>query len=437
MQILHKTRPPALVGALLLSALVLPSSVSLSDEMDMSPEDFEAIAAKVRESVVVIRSSNRTGESSGVGTGFVLDANGLIVTNHHVIGEGREFTIQRRNGQTLEPIEVIAVDRKKDLAVIRVRAENLPALELGDSDSVRPGQPVLAIGNPLGFDFSVSKGVIAGRREIDERGAMIQVAMPIEPGNSGSPLVDAKQRVVGVIAIKSGDALGFAVAVNDLKKLLVDPRPVPIARWRTIGALDAREWTVATEGGTWRQRAGRVVAEGEGTGFGGRMICLSRRDVPMTSFELAVDVKLGDESGAAGLVFHADGGEKHYGFYPTGGSLRLTRFEGPTVFQWTILQTLPSAHYRSGEWNTVKVKVDNSRIVCSVNDEPIIDLDDDGLKIGRVGLCKFRSPSAEFRNFRVATEIPSTRLSLEDVPRFNEVASLFSTTAPPEGATVD
>src|SRR5207248_219485 len=79
--------------------------------------------------------------------------------------------------------------------------------------------------------------------------------------------------------------------------------------------------------GALRQRAGHVLVEGTGTGFGGRSLCLSKRALPKVPYEACVTVKLDDESGAAGLVFHADGGDKHYGFYPSNGQLRFTRFD--------------------------------------------------------------------------------------------------------------
>ncbi len=79
-----------------------------------------------------------------------------------------------------------------------------------------------------------------------------------------------------------------------------------------------------------------------GMGFGGRSLCLSTAEAPEPPFEVAVSVKLDDEAGAAGLVFAADGGDKHYGFYPSAGKLRLTRFDGPDVLTWTILSDEPS-----------------------------------------------------------------------------------------------
>src|SRR5262249_16725805 len=136
----------------------------------------------------------------------------------------------------------------------------------------------------------------------------------------------------------------------------------------------------------------------------GRSLCLAK-STPQVPFELAVSVKLGDESGAAGLVFHADGNEKHYGFYPTNGEFRLTRFDGPDVFSWKILAQKKSENYRPGDWNTIKVAVDKGRIRCYVNDQLLIESSDDGLNAGRVGLAKFRDTEAEFKGFAVGRTV--------------------------------
>jgi serine protease Do len=370
------------------------------------------LAKAGRPAVVVINAAGRTGEQRSTGSGFVVRADGVVATNFHVIGRGRAFTVQMADGKTYAPTHVLAVDRVKDLALVRVDAGDLPVLPLGDSDAVEPGQRVLAIGNPLGLRLSVTDGVISEKRALGDR-QMIQVAMTIEPGSSGSPLIDGDGRVVGIIAIKSAASLGFAVPINDLKPLLQEHHPIRIEQWLTIGALDARDWEPLMDG-HWRQRAGRIVCTGAGGGFGGRTLCLSHTAPPEGAFELAVDVRLEDESGAAGLVFHSDGADRHYGFYPTAGALRLTRFDGPDVFSWTILQTVPSEHYRPGQWNTIKVRLDGHKISCFVNDEAVIEAEDDGLTSGRIGLVKFREPSAEFRRFQVGKKVASVNLPQEE-----------------------
>jgi regulator of sirC expression with transglutaminase-like and TPR domain len=364
------------------------------------------IAESARKSIAVILYTGRDGKRHGLGTGFVVAADGLIATNLHVIGEARPITVELAGGKRYEATAVHATDRAADLAVVRIDAKGLPALDLGDSDALKQGQAVVAIGNPQGLERSVAAGVVSARRSIDGQ-AMIQLDMAVEPGNSGGPLLDRQGRVHGIITLKSleKDNVGFAVPVNALKPLLAKPNPIPMASWLTIGALDPAEWKPLL-GAHWRQRAGRVQVDGLGTGFGGRSLCLWQRPVPAVPFEVAVAVRLDDEAGAAGLIFHADGGDKHYGFYPTGGQFRLTRFDGPDVFSWKILEQVPSPHYRPGDWNAIKVRIEKEKIRCYVNDHLLVESTDTGLTTGKVGLAKFRDTQAEFRNFRVAEKIP-------------------------------
>ena len=366
----------------------------------------EELAKKVRPSVVVISVMGRDGKRQSLGTGFVVSADGLIATNRHVIGEGRAIRVETADGKHHDVTAVHASDRKLDLAVLRIDAKGLTPLELGDSTTLKDGQAVVAVGNPQGLKHSVVAGVVSGQREIDGR-PMIQIAIPIEPGNSGGPLLDMQGRVYGILTIKSlvTPNLGFAVSVNTLKALLKKPNPVAMSAWLTIGALDADDWRQLF-GGQWRQRAGRILVEGVGQGFGGRALCLSRRALPPLPCEVAVTVRLGDESGAAGLVFHSDGDDKHYGFYPSGGQLRLTRFDGPDVFTWKVLEQKATPHYRPGEWNTLKVRLEKERIRCFVNDHLVIESTDDVYTTGRVGLAKFRDTVAEFKRFQLAREVP-------------------------------
>ena len=370
------------------------------------------IAARVKPSLVTITFTGRDGSVDGTGSGFVVAADGLIATSLHVIGEARPIKVQFADGQKFDVTEVHAWDRRSDLALIRIDAKGLTPLPLGDSDALEQGSPIVAMGNPRGLDFSVVSGVVSARREVKtgdlDADAMIQLAIPIEPGNSGGPLLDMAGRVHGILTLKSAltENLGFAMPINSLKPLLAKPNPTPIARWLTIGNLNPREWQPLL-GARWSQKAGRVSVEGLGKGFGGRALCLNQREVPTVPYEIAVTVKLDNESGAAGLVFSSDGGDLHYGFYPTAGQLRLTRFDGPTVYSWAILKTVPSPHYRAGDWNTIKVRVEKDRLLCYVNDQLAIESDDATLRTGKVGLAKFRDTKAAFKNFQVAKTIPT------------------------------
>lgn len=384
-----------------------------------APPSIADLIERVQPSVVVIRVEGRDGKQEGLGTGFVVRGDGLIATNLHVIGEARPIRVETLDGQRHDVTEVVASDRALDLALVRINARDLPALELGDSDQVRQGEAVVALGNPQGLEHSVVQGVISGSRKVDGL-PLLQVAIPIEPGNSGGPLIDLKGRVLGVMTMKSAvtDNLGFAVSINALKPLLEKPNPVPMERWLTIGALDPRKWEPVF-GATWRQRAGRLQVDGLGRGFGGRSLCYWKGEVPERPVELGVWVRLDDEAGAAGLAFCGDGGDVHYGFYPTGGRLRLTRFDGPDVYSWTVLRELASPHYRGGQWNYLKVRLEPDRLICYVNDQPVIEIDEQALDDGRVGLCKFRDTAAEFRGFAVGRSLPPTALRPEVARRLD------------------
>src|SRR6266849_10848834 len=146
-------------------------------------KSVEQLVEKVRQSIAVITFTGRDGKRQGLGTGFVVDADGLIATNLHVIGEARPISVQLAD-KHYEVKTVHASDRLLDLALIRVNAKNLSALTLGNSDEVKQGQAVVAFGNPLGLTHSVVSGVVSSKREVEGR-PMIQLAIPLERGNSG------------------------------------------------------------------------------------------------------------------------------------------------------------------------------------------------------------------------------------------------------------
>jgi regulator of sirC expression with transglutaminase-like and TPR domain len=400
-------------------------------------KSVEEVVAAVRPSVVVITAPGREGRSQRLGAGFVV-GDGLIATNLHVIGEARPIRVQLADGRRHDVTAVHAFDRGLDLAVVRIDAKGLVPLELADSDKLKQGEQVVALGNPQGLTHSVVAGVVSAVRDIDGR-AMIQLAIPLEPGNSGGPLLDLYGRVVGVPTMKSlvTANLGFAVPVNALKPLLAKPSPIPMARWLTLGALDPSEWQPVF-GAQWRQRGGRILGEGAGAGFGGRSLCLAQRPVPELPFEVSVTVRLDDESGAAGLVFHADGGDRHYGFYPSGGQLRLVRFEGPDVYSWNILAQIPTPAYRPGAWNTLKVRLEKDHIRGFVNGQQVVDsTESQPWTGGKVGLAKFRDTRAEFKNFEVAREIaasgPPAAVAARVLPRVRDIAP----DAPPKPELVE
>ena len=401
-----------------LFTLLLTSSIGAQEAP--AEKSVEELAKSAGPSVVVIQHSNREGKEQGLGSGFILSEDGLIATNLHVIGEARPITVQMKDGKTYPVKEVYASDRTLDLALLKIDAKNLPVLKLGDSDKLKNGQAIVALGHPRGLKYSVVSGVLSGRPEVDGN-TMLQLAIPIEAGNSGGPVLDRQGNVHGIVTLNSLVTynLGFAMPVNALKRLIKKPNPIPMSRWVTIGTINPEEWRILF-GGSWRQRSGKIAVDGSGQGFGGRTLCLSKADVPKVPFEVAVTVRLDDESGAAGLVFHADGKDKHYGFYPSNGQMRLSRFEGPSVFSWKVLHQKPNEHYKPGEWNTLKVRIEKDRILCFVNDELAVESTDNAMKSGQIGLCMFRNTHSEFKNFRVGSKLPSLQPPAEVIARINK-----------------
>ncbi|MDG2385583.1 MAG: tetratricopeptide repeat protein [Pirellulaceae bacterium] len=366
---------------------------------------------QTRDSVVTITVVGRDGRKAGMGTGFVISSDGLIATNLHVIGEARPVKVRFHNGRQLTATEIYASDRQFDLAIIRVAADDLQPLSLSIADAVPQGTPVVALGNPMGLRHSVVNGIVSGTREVDER-EMIQLAIPIEPGNSGGPLLNLQKEVVGIVTMKSAVTanLGFAIRVSDLKALLNSPNPVPIERWITIGALNPKDWKTLF-GANWQKRAGRIVVAEAGDSFGGRSLCLANRELPAEHYEVAAFVRLDDESGAAGLAFGSDGKQRHYGFYPSGARLRLTRFDGPTVYTWQVLEEIETEHYRPGEWNHFKIRVEDDILRCFVNDQQVIERRGSQIRRGKVGLVKFRQTGATFKQFELLETIEPKQIS--------------------------
>ena len=208
---------------------------------------FEALAALVRPAVVQIFStgyvageegegtdaSNLLSKQRSTGSGVILSADGYIVTNNHVVQGARKIEVKlpmlsrARARESTVPARLIGADRETDLAVIRIERTDLPRLALGDSSDLRQGQLVMAFGNPLGLEGSVTMGVVssvARHLKPDDPMVYVQTDAPINPGNSGGPLVDTDGRVVGIntfILTQSGgsEGIGFAVPSNIVRTI--------------------------------------------------------------------------------------------------------------------------------------------------------------------------------------------------------------------------
>jgi serine protease Do len=173
----------------------------------------------------------RRRQTGGLGTGFVVDGTGIIVTNNHVVEGAQEIQVKTSDDREL-PAKVVGTDPATDIAVVRIdaRSLHLRALPLGDSDAIEVGDWVVAIGNPFGLSHTVSAGILSakGRTKEDvplEQGGyydFLQTDASINPGNSGGPLLNLKGEVVGMNSATNREAQGlsFAIPINMIKQLL-------------------------------------------------------------------------------------------------------------------------------------------------------------------------------------------------------------------------
>jgi len=184
-------------------------------------KDIPAIAKAANGSVVTIITAAND-KPIAQGTGFLVSADGVIVTNYHVIETG-SVAIVKFPDDTVFPVDgVLATDKARDLAIIKIHGKTFRTLALGDSDDIQVGEEVVAIGNPLLLESTVSNGIISGVRTSKELGKFLQTTAPISPGSSGGPLFNMRGEVVGIntLYLEGGENLNFAIPVNDAKLLL-------------------------------------------------------------------------------------------------------------------------------------------------------------------------------------------------------------------------
>jgi serine protease Do len=177
-------------------------------------EECAALAERLRRSTVQVRDGRRGG-----GSGIIWRPDGLIVTNAHVV-RGRGARIALSDGRAFDSV-VIARDQRRDLASLKIQADELPAAEIGDSDNIRAGELVFAVGNPLGIPGVLTTGIIQSYGPADGRRSphWVQADVRIAPGNSGGPLADARGHIIGVNSMIA-NGLALAVPSNAVERFL-------------------------------------------------------------------------------------------------------------------------------------------------------------------------------------------------------------------------
>lgn len=220
--------------------IVLGLMVALSAQTARAQSTAQ-VARQALPAVVTVTTQGQSGEGSG--SGFVLSSTGLVATNYHVIDKVHSAKVRLQSGDVYRVEGVADFDPVKDYAILKINAVDLPVLRVGNSNTLQPGEDVIALGSPLGtFTGSVSTGVVSQVRQMGEH-RMIQHTAAISPGSSGGPLLNATGEVIGLntFQIEGGQSLFFALPVNYVRGALAGYRGGLVTLERLSSAAAAVE----------------------------------------------------------------------------------------------------------------------------------------------------------------------------------------------------
>ena len=241
----------------LILSILLPA-VSLADADRIFKENSKA--------VVVVTAYDEKGNAISQGSGFIVRADGAVVTNYHVISKARDIKVKA--GDKVFDVEgLIFTDKENDLVILKVKARDMPVVKLGVIEKANIGEHVYVISSPEGFENTISDGLLSGIREIDEKREILQITAPISPGSSGGPVFNINGEAIGVVTflIKEAQNLNFAMPVKLIKDKISSKRVTAIKglgledyektaeHWFFLGAAyyESGRYEVAIE--AWKQ----------------------------------------------------------------------------------------------------------------------------------------------------------------------------------------
>jgi len=220
-------RSEMLAKILSASAVLLVAAWGLSGQSALDPG---TLYKQTSPAVVLIEALGSDGKVASTGSGLLVSADGKFLTNYHVIAHSRKATVRLANGDAYDLVEVIAVDKRKDIAFLKIPAVELPFVKLGRSNTVEIGNTVYSIGSPLGLQNTLSHGLVSGIREMDGY-RLFQISAPISHGSSGGPVFNINGEVIGiaVLTIEGGQNLNFAIPIDYARGLLGMSQTQPLA----------------------------------------------------------------------------------------------------------------------------------------------------------------------------------------------------------------
>lgn len=227
----------ALRTATLLAALAIAPAVPAAAQQSQAATPVKLtprqIAANAHAATLMVHALGERGDTLGIGTGFLVSADGMFVTNYHVIEEADRLVVSLLDGGRFDQVQLVAADPSSDLALMRFTATGLHPLPVGSDTRMEVGDKVYVMGNPLGMSGTFSDGMVSGKRPL-EGVSMLQISAPISPGSSGGPVMNERGEVIGVatIMVMGGQNLNMAVPVRYLQPMLArrDATPRPFSR---------------------------------------------------------------------------------------------------------------------------------------------------------------------------------------------------------------
>lgn len=191
--------------------------------------DPGALYRQASPAVVIIEVTGSDGKLAKSGSGLLVSADGKLLTNYHVISHSKQATVRLANGDAYDIVEVIAVDKRKDIAFLKIPAVDLPFVKLGRSNAVEVGHTIYSIGSPLGLQNTLSQGLVSGIRDMDGY-RLFQISAPISHGSSGGPVFNLNGEVIGiaVLTIEGGQNLNFAIPIDYARGMLAMSQTQPL-----------------------------------------------------------------------------------------------------------------------------------------------------------------------------------------------------------------
>jgi len=202
------------------------------------------IIERYGKAVVLIATDKKGNGKIGLGSGFIVSPEGVIVTNYHIINGAYPVLIKLTNGDIYDNIDIVDTDSKRDIAIVKIKGWNLPTVKLGNSEDIKIGERVVVIGNPKGLENTVSDGLMSAIRDTGKGFKMHQISAPVSEGSSGSPVFNMKGEVIGIAtsSMIEGQNLNFSVPINYAKGMITSETKMSLKEFYKESHLLQERW---------------------------------------------------------------------------------------------------------------------------------------------------------------------------------------------------